>query len=147
MEYNFTRFLDAQNQVYLRAFSEIKKGKKESHWMEFIFPQMGGLADTEAAHYYAIADLSEASAYLAHPVLGKHLVELTSELLAISGKSVDQIFGHPDDLKLHASMTLFAKIDNSNPIFEAVLTQYFDRKHHQPTLALLAIHPYGNDTI
>lgn len=136
-EYNLKRFLDAQNQVYLKALSEIKNSKKETHWMWFIFPQLKGLGQSETARFYAIADLQEATEFLAHPVLGRHLVQISEELLQIKYKSVKEIFGYPDDVKLRSSMTLFANVKDTNPVFASVLKHYFDGLQDQETLQLL----------
>lgn len=131
------RFLDAQNQVYLKARSEIKKGKKDTHWMWYIFPQIKGLGSSETANYYAIKDLNEATAYLQHPILGKHLVEIAEEVLNLKRKTAIQIFGTPDDMKLRSCMTLFANVKNANPIFQKVLEKYFNGLPDELTLQLL----------
>ena len=123
---NLTKFLEAQNQLYLQALSELKNEKKESHWMWFIFPQIEGLGASETAKFYAISNLEEAKAYLAHPVLGKHLIEIAEAVMKIDGKSAKEIFGTPDDLKLRSSMTLFSKVKNTHPIFGEVLEKYFE---------------------
>ena len=120
-----TRFLDAQNQTYLKALAELRNGKKESHWMWFVFPQIKGLGFSETAKFYGIADLEEAEAYLAHPLLGKHLIEISEALLKIEGKTATEIFSTPDDMKLRSSMTLFSKVANANPVFGKVLAKYF----------------------
>ncbi len=120
-----TRFLDAQNQMYLKALAEVHNGKKESHWMWFVFPQIKGLGFSETAKFYGIADLDEAEAYLAHPVLGKHLIEISEALLQIEDKTATEIFGIPDDMKLRSSMTLFSKVENADPIFKKILDKYF----------------------
>jgi uncharacterized protein (DUF1810 family) len=131
------KFLDAQNQVYLKALSEIKEGKKNSHWMWYIFPQIKGLGSSETAKFYAITDLEEAAAYLSHPVLGKHLIEIAEEVLNLNGKTATQIFGTPDDMKLRSCMTLFANVKNANPIFQKVLAKYFNGLPDDLTLQFL----------
>ena len=131
------RFLEAQNQVYLKALSEIKNGKKETHWMWYIFPQIKGLGLSETANHYAIKDLNEATAYLQHPILGKHLVEISEEVLNLNGKTATQIFGTPDDMKLRSCMTLFANVENTNPIFRKILAKYFNGFPDELTLQLL----------
>ena len=131
------KFLDAQNQVYLKAFSEIKKGKKSTHWMWYIFPQIKGLGSSETAKQYGIKDLNEATAYLRHPILGKHLVEISEEVLNLNGKTATQIFGTPDDMKLRSCMTLFTNVENTNPVFQKVLEKYFNGLPDEPTLQLL----------
>ncbi|MCD0465630.1 DUF1810 domain-containing protein [Flavobacterium sp. ENC] len=122
---DLTRFLDAQNKLYLTAFSEIKKGKKESHWMWFIFPQIKGLGKSSIADYYAIADLKEATAYLQHPILEKHLVEIAQLLLQCKKKSAEGILGELDARKLRSSLTLFSQVENANPIFKELLDTFF----------------------
>jgi uncharacterized protein (DUF1810 family) len=131
------RFLNAQNQVYLKALSEIKKGKKDTHWMWYIFPQIKGLGSSETANYYAIKDLNEAAAYLQHPILSKHLVEISEEVLNLKGKTATQIFGTPDDMKLRSCMTLFANVENTNPVFQKVLEKFFNGLPDELTLQLL----------
>lgn len=131
------KFLDAQNQVYLKALSEIKNGKKETHWMWFIFPQIKGLGSSDTAKHYAIKDLNEATAYLQHPILGKHLIEISEEVLNLKAKTATQIFGTPDDMKLRSCMTLFANLKNSNPVFHKVLEKYFNGLPDDRTLQLL----------
>ena len=125
---NLMRFLEAQNKMYLTAFSEIEKGEKQTHWMWFIFPQIKGLGRSDMANYYAIANLKEAEEFLQHPILGKHLIEITKLLLRLKHKSADVIFGEVDALKLRSSMTLFSLAKNTNPVFQEVLDVYFSGK-------------------
>jgi uncharacterized protein (DUF1810 family) len=136
------RFLDAQNQVYLKALSEIKNGKKETHWMWYIFPQIKGLGASETSKYYAIKDLEEATAYLEHPILGKHLIEITEEVLKLNGKTATQIFGTPDDMKLRSCMTLFANVNNADPVFQKVLDNYFNGLPDDRTIQLINSHTF-----
>lgn len=131
------KFLDAQNQVYLKALSEIKNGKKSTHWMWYIFPQIKGLASSETAQYYGIKDLNEATTYLQHPILGKHLIEIAEEVLNLNGKTASEIFGTPDDMKLRSCMTLFANAKNADPVFAKVLDKYFNGLPDNLTLRLL----------
>ena len=131
------RFLEAQNHTYLKALSEIESGKKTSHWMWYVFPQLKGLGKSDMAQFYGIENLKEAEEYLAHPVLGKHLVAISEALLEIDGKTANEIFGSPDDLKLRSCMTLFANAGKSNPVFGAVLEKYFDGIPDKRTLAVL----------
>lgn len=131
------RFLEAQNQVYLKALSEIKEGKKNTHWMWYVFPQINGLGSSETAKYYGIKDMNEATAYLQHPILGKHLVEIAEAVLNLNGKTATQIFGTPDDLKLRSCMTLFANVKNTNPVFQKVLIKYFNGIPDELTLQLI----------
>lgn len=135
--YDLTRFLEAQNQMYLRALEEIRKGKKTSHWMWFIFPQVAGLGRSETAQFYAIKDLQEAADYLKHPVLGTHLIATASMLLVHEGKTAAEIFGSPDDMKLRSSMTLFAQVQDADPVFKEVLLKYFGGFYDPLTLELL----------
>lgn len=134
---HLARFLDAQNQAYLKALSEIKNGRKETHWMWYIFPQIKGLGQSETANFYGIIDLEEAENYLNHPVLGKHLIEISEAVLNLEEKSAMEIFGSPDTMKLKSSMTLFSSVKNSHPIFSQVLEKYFGGKSDETTLELL----------
>lgn len=117
------RFVDAQARVIDRVRTELKAGRKASHWMWFVFPQIKGLGHSEMARRYAIASLGEARDYLAHPVLGPRLRECTRLALAVQGKSLADIFGSPDDLKFRSSMTLFAHA-SAEPLFRAALEKY-----------------------
>ena len=119
------KFLEAQNQMYWTALSEIKNGKKISHWMWFIFPQMKGLGFSDTAKFYGISDLEEATAYLAHPILGRHLIEISEVVMSVDNQTATEIFGTPDDMKLRSSMTLFSKVKGANPVFMKVLEKYF----------------------
>jgi uncharacterized protein (DUF1810 family) len=141
------RFLEAQNQVYLKALSELKKGKKDTHWMWYIFPQLKGLGSSEMAQYFGIKDWNEATAYLQHPVLGRHLIEISSVVLQLEGKTVTEIFGTPDDLKVHSCMTLFANVENTHPVFSQVLEKYFNGLQDEATLRLLAKNKLSNKTL
>ena len=136
-QYRLSRFLEAQNQNYLKALSEVKSGKKLSHWMWYVFPQLRGLGQSHTSIFYGITGIDEAVAYLQHPILGKHLVEISSALLGLSEKSATAIFGSHDDMKLHSSMTLFANLSTSYPVFEEVLLKYFDGTQDELTLRKL----------
>jgi uncharacterized protein (DUF1810 family) len=131
------KFLDAQNQVYLKALSELKNGKKDTHWMWYIFPQLNGLGSSETAQFYGIENRNEAKVYLQHPVLGQHLIEISSVVLQLEGKTAAEIFGTPDDMKLRSCMTLFANVENANPVFQKVLQKYFNGLSDELTLQLL----------
>jgi uncharacterized protein (DUF1810 family) len=131
------RFLDAQARDYATALTEIKGGRKRSHWMWYIFPQIGGLGYSEMARRYAIADLPEAAAYLAHPTLGPRLIEIAKALLALPGSNANTVMGSPDDLKLRSCMTLFSLVPGADPVFEAVLKKYFDGQKDPATLQLV----------
>jgi uncharacterized protein (DUF1810 family) len=135
--YDLNRFIDAQNGIYERAINELGAGQKSSHWMWFIFPQVRGLGHTETSIFFAISSLQEAKAYLEHPVLGPRLRECCELLMQIDGRSISQIFGSPDDLKLRSSMTLFAQASEQNPLFKDVLQRYFDGRVDPRTLGLL----------
>ena len=131
------RFLDAQAPIYEQARTELLAGEKRSHWMWFIFPQVRGLGFSPTSIRYGIADLPEASAYLAHPVLGPRLRDCTSIVAGLAGRSLRAIFGSPDDLKFHSSVTLFAAADPADPVFRDALTQLFGGKRDGATLNLL----------
>ncbi len=119
------RFLDAQAPVIDAVRAELARGHKASHWMWFVFPQIAGLGHSAMARRYAIASLEEAKAYAAHPVLGTRLRELTALVLAVEERSAYEIFGTPDDLKFHSSMTLFARAAPAEPLFRRALAKYF----------------------
>ena len=123
--YDLSRFVDAQERVYDDALSELRAGRKTSHWMWFVFPQIAGLGRSPTAQRYAIASLGEAEAYVAHPVLGERLRECARVLTELEGRSAEQVFGGLDALKLRSSMTLFAHADPDDPVFAGVLDQYF----------------------
>ncbi|NDK55951.1 DUF1810 domain-containing protein [Pontibacter fetidus] len=135
--YNLNRFVEAQQSTYQTALSEIRNGRKRSHWMWFIFPQVAGLGFSETSQFYAIKTIDEAKAYLHHPILGKRLAEISEALLTIAGKTANQVFGSPDDLKLKSSMTLFAAVSDENPVFRKILEKYFDGQQDAKTLQLL----------
>jgi uncharacterized protein (DUF1810 family) len=124
--YDLQRFVDAQEGVYATALAELRAGHKRSHWMWFIFPQIAGLGHSEMARRYAIRSGDEAAAYLAHPVLGPRLRECASSVAMIDARSVNEIFGHPDDLKFHSSMTLFADVAPDEAVFQTCLDRFFD---------------------
>ena len=126
MAADLSRFLKAQEHDYEQALREIRSGRKRTHWMWYIFPQIQGLGFSSTAQYYAIRDLEEAKEYLAHPVLGARLKEISSALLDLEGLSASEIFGYPDDLKLRSCMTLFRMADLNEPIFLEVLEKYYD---------------------
>jgi uncharacterized protein (DUF1810 family) len=134
---SLNRFLEAQASSYEQALSEIKSGRKRSHWMWFIFPQLQGLGYSETARFYAIEDLQEAQLYLQHPVLGARLIEISKVMLALEGKTANHILSSPDDLKLRSSMTLFAAVPGADPVFKAVLDKYYNGEADEKTLQLL----------
>lgn len=135
--YNLARFVQAQAPVYAQVLADLRGGRKRSHWMWFVFPQLAGLGHSALAQFYAIATLEEAKAYLAHPVLGARLRECAGLVLAIQGRSAREIFGPPDDLKFHSSMTLFYRADDSEAVFAQCLRKYFADREDPQTLALL----------
>jgi uncharacterized protein (DUF1810 family) len=120
------RFVTAQAGVWDTALAELRAGRKRTHWMWFVFPQIAGLGSSPTAQRYALRGLDEARAYLAHPVLGPRLREASRAVLDVEGRSAEQILGHPDDLKLRSSMTLFARAADDPAVFEAVLERYYD---------------------
>lgn len=138
MPYDLSRFLKAQETDYTRALAEIRKGRKASHWMWYIFPQIKGLGHSGTAQFYGLAGLGEAAEYLAHPVLGPRLVEITEAAVQHSGKTPLQIFGYPDNLKFHSCMTLFAQAPCASPVFRKALDLFFEGKEDAGTLRLLA---------
>ena len=132
------RFISAQESDYAIALSEIKGGRKRSHWMWYIFPQIHGLGYSSMAQFYAIKDKEEAIAYLKHPILGKRLVEITEALLDLQENNASLIMGYPDDLKLKSSMTLFYVVSEME-VFKKVLNKYFFGKMDSKTLEMLDI--------
>lgn len=138
MASDLSRFVKAQEHDYAQALREIRAGRKRSHWMWYIFPQIQGLGFSSTAQYYAIRDLNEAKAYLAHPVLGPRLKEISEALLELDGLSAHEIFGYPDDLKLRSCMTLFRMADLNCKVFEQVLEKYYDGEPDRRTVELAA---------
>lgn len=136
-KYNLNRFFTAQETTYTEALSEITKGKKQSHWMWFIFPQIAGLGFTDYNVLYGIKNLEEATQYLQHPVLGKRLIEISKAVFEINGKTANDIFGKPDDRKLKSCMTLFAQITKTDPIFQKVLDKFYQGNKDEKTIELL----------
>ncbi|UPL51044.1 DUF1810 domain-containing protein [Hymenobacter sublimis] len=132
------RFLDAQRTDYLVALAEIKNGRKRSHWMWYIFPQIQGLGFSETSKFYAIRNRAEAEDFFRHPVLGPRLLEISRALLALPGTNATAIFGSPDDLKLKSSMTLFSCVPNADPVFEQVLDKFFGGDPDGKTLQILS---------
>ena len=135
--FQLQRFVDAQQPIYEAVLSELRAGRKRSHWMWFIFPQISGLGHSSTAQMFAVSSLAEAAAYLAHPILGPRLRECAGLVAGIKGRSVDEIFDGPDDLKFHSSMTLFARAAPREPIFAACLEKYFGGQLDPRTLARL----------
>ena len=135
-ENNLQRFIDAQASSFETALSEVKNGRKQSHWMWYIFPQIQGLGFSETSKFYAIKDLAEAEEFLNHPVLGTRLISICNELLALKSNDANRIFGSPDDLKLKSSMTLFSSL-HLNPVFELILKKFFNGAKDDRTLRII----------
>ena len=132
--YNLNRFVEAQNPVYDRVRGELSRGRKTSHWMWFIFPQIAGLGFSSMSRRFSISSLDEARAYLDHPVLGPRLVECTRLLCAVSGKTIHDILGSPDDMKFRSCMTLFTHAAVQPAVFEDALKRYFSGQFDTLTL-------------
>lgn len=139
--YNLARFLQAQDSDYHIALAEIRRGRKRSHWMWYVFPQFAGLGMSPASQQYAIKSVAEAEAYLAHPILGPRLLECTETALAVEGRSATEIFGSPDDLKLRSCATLFASVSPQDSVFHRLIDKYFDGIADERTLRLIAQAP------
>jgi uncharacterized protein (DUF1810 family) len=139
--FRLERFVAAQDDggAYESAVAELRSGRKRSHWMWFVFPQLAGLGQSATSRRYAISSLDEARAYLAHPVLGPRLVESARTLAGLEGRSAQDIFGGIDAMKLRSSMTLFARADPSNPVFGQVLDVYFGGVADEATDQLLQL--------
>jgi uncharacterized protein (DUF1810 family) len=135
--YNLQRFVDAQEPVFEQVLSELRQGHKRTHWIWFIFPQIKGLGHSELARKFAISSREEAEAYLNHPVLGRRLKECTQLVTLVEGRSINRIFGSPDDMKFRSSMTLFANVASENPVFKEALQKYFQGNPDPLTLQRL----------
>lgn len=136
---DLNRYIEAQERQYAIALAEMRAGHKTSHWMWFIYPQIAGLGFSDVSRFYAIKNIEEAKAYLQHEVLGKRLREISKVLLMQDTDNANIIFGSPDDMKLHSSMTLFAIADEDNPdnVFEKVIAKYFKGKYDRKTEEIL----------
>ena len=137
-QFDLQRFVDAQEPVFDAVVAELRSGAKRSHWIWFVFPQLRGLGRSATAMHYGISSLEEARAYLAHDVLGPRLRECARLVAAIDGRSVDEIFGWPDNLKVRSSMTLFARATEDNADFLAVLDKFYDGEQDSVTIEQLA---------
>ncbi|KQW35601.1 DUF1810 domain-containing protein [Rhizobacter sp. Root404] len=135
------RFLDAQEPIYGQVVEELRRGRKTGHWMWFVFPQLRGLGRSPTAQFYGLASADEARAYLAQPVLGQRLRQCVDLVLAVDGRSVHDIFGSPDDLKLRSSLTLFDHVAPHDPVFGRALDRLFGGVRDDRTLALLGHRP------
>ncbi len=124
--FNLERFTRAQDPIYKNVLSELRSGRKRSHWMWFVFPQIAGLGRSPTAKKYAISGREEADAYLNHPLLGERLRECTELVLAVEGRTINEIFGSPDNLKFRSCMTLFANVAADSQVFKDALLKYFN---------------------
>ena len=130
-------FLKAQSNDYAQALKEIRNGRKETHWIWYIFPQLKALGRSGTAKFYGLENLAEAQAYYDHPILGARLIEISRALAELDENDPNAVMGYPDDLKLRSCMTLFSQLPNADPVFEAVLAKYFNGEGDPQTLALL----------
>jgi uncharacterized protein (DUF1810 family) len=137
--FDLGRFVSAQEDDYEQALSEIRSGRKRSHWMWYIFPQFDGLGFSPTSRLYAIKSLAEAEAYLRHPVLGPRLAECAEAALRIEGRSAYEVFGSPDDMKLRSCATLFAQVSPVGSVFHRLLDRYFQGEPDSKTLRLLGV--------
>jgi uncharacterized protein (DUF1810 family) len=139
--HDLNRFVQAQQGDYDRALAEIRGGRKESHWMWYIFPQFEGLGSSSTSRLYSIKSVAEAEAYLAHPVLGPRLLECCDAALRVEGRSAVEIFGAIDERKLRSCATLFARVSQPDSVFDRLLEKFFDGKRDEKTLGLLGVAP------
>jgi uncharacterized protein (DUF1810 family) len=139
--HDLIRFVEAQETRYVQALAEISGGRKRTHWMWYIFPQIDGLAFSSTSKRYSIKSVEEAKAFLNHPVLGPRLLECMKAVLRVEGRSAADIFGSPDDLKLRSCATLFAIVSPPNSVFERVLYKYYHSERDDKTLQQLGIDP------
>lgn len=135
--YDLRRFVEAQEAVYPRVVAELSRGRKQSHWMWFIFPQIAGLGFSQMAQHYAITSRGEAVAYLAHDVLGPRLIECTGLVVGLANRTIHEILGPPDDIKFRSSMTLFDAV-SENPIFDRAIAKYFPDGKDMATIRILS---------
>lgn len=135
--FDLERFLRAQDPVFRDVLGELARGRKQTHWMWFVFPQVAGLGFSAMSQRYAIGSRAEAEAYLAHPVLGPRLIECTRLVLAVDGRTINAILGAPDDSKFRSSMTLFGAVSNE-PVFDEALAKYFVGERDGATLEILS---------
>jgi uncharacterized protein (DUF1810 family) len=135
--HNLGRFVLAQEEDYAQALSEIRSGRKRSHWIWYIFPQIQGLGFSRMSQLYSIKSAEEAKAYLTHPVLGPRLIECTEAALGVEGRSAHEIFGSPDEMKLRSCATLFASVSSPGSVFEKLLDKYYHGERDGATLRVL----------
>ena len=136
-QYNLGRFIEAQLATYEGAMLELTRGRKDSHWIWYIFPQIEGLGRSDTAKFYAIKSLEECGAYLEHPILGPRLIKACEILLSLKDASMDKVMGYPNDLKLLSSMTLFEALSDSNSIFTKIIELYFDDERDEASLEII----------
>jgi uncharacterized protein (DUF1810 family) len=136
--YDLRRFVDAQESSYEQALTEITNGRKQSHWMWYIFPQFAGLGSSETSRRYAVKSIAEAKAYLAHPVLGPRLVQCAEAALRVEGRTAVEMFGSPDDMKLRSCATLFGLVSPGGSVFHRLIDTYFQGRRDEGTLRLIA---------
>ena len=139
--HDLDRFVAAQRADYAIALAELRGGRKRTHWMWYVFPQVEGLGRSRTAQRYAIGSAAEAKAYLRHPILGPRLVECAEAVLAVTGRSAHEIFGSPDDVKLRSSATLFAMVSPAGSVFERLLDRYFAGERDEATVRRLGSLP------
>jgi len=139
--HNLSRFVQAQEDDYEQALAEIRSGRKRSHWMWYIFPQIDGLGFSSTSRRYSIKSVAEAEAYLSHPILGPRLVECAEAALHVEGRSAFEIFGSPDEMKLRSCATLFACVAPAGSVFDRLIDKYFQGRRDGKTLHLLGIAP------
>src|SRR5260221_3700848 len=143
--YDLNRFLRAQEDDYKQALSEIRAGRKRTHWMWYIFPQFDGLAFSSTSKRYSIKSIEETKAYLDHPILGPRLLESADAVMGVEGRSVAEILGKPDDMKLRSCATLFARVAPPGSVLHRLLTKFYQGMPDGKTLELLGIAPdHGN---
>lgn len=136
-DFNLDRFIKKQQQTYSVAYAELSQGRKRTHWMWWIFPQIAGLGMTSTSHFYSIKSLDEAKAFLAHPYLGKNIREISNVLLGLNTNDASTVMGYPDDLKLRSSMTLFDEAAPDEIVFQKVLDKFYDGKKDERTVSIL----------
>ena len=136
-KYDLQRFIKEQQRTYSTAYVELSQGRKQSHWMWWIFPQIVGLGMTATSHKYSIKSMDEAKAFLSHPYLGKNIREISNVLLGLDANDANRVMGYPDDLKLRSSMTLFAEAAPDEKVFQKVLDKFYGGKKDERTLTIL----------
>ena len=136
--FDLQRFVDAQDPMYATVCAELRRGRKEEHWMWFVFPQLRGLGSSPMANRFGISSRAEAEAYLRHPVLGPRLRQCAELVNLVEGRAIEEIFGYPDHLKFRSSMTLFAQVATNNEVFASAIRKYFSGQYDPQTLGRLS---------